>query len=358
LPSLSIERAALGLLLCAAACAARSLGFPDRGGRPTDGGNPCTDVESDGSNCGRCGHSCLGAACQLGVCQPTQIQTEQFDAQSLIVDESRLYWISNSEGTISSMPKTGGSAKVLLSRDFPRALAVDTTRLYFGWANIGQPGEIRSMAKDGGDDTLLTTVSGSPDSLAVDDTHVYWATAYFESTGQIGRVDKAGGSPTVLADGRPNPVGLGVAAGHVCWTNRGSDRAADGSVECDGISIAHDLTSPAGLVFDGSSVFWASSGGAGIARGTLDGASPVTLASGFNAGGNLLNSTEVVSDGADLYWISSNNPVAGADGEINRVSKAGGGAQTLATGRVLRSVAVDDQRIYWTDVNTIWWLAK
>jgi hypothetical protein len=39
------------------------------------GGTPCTNSTIDASNCGACGHSCLGATCVAGVCQPLLLGT-------------------------------------------------------------------------------------------------------------------------------------------------------------------------------------------------------------------------------------------------------------------------------------------
>src|ERR1700722_18381747 len=42
----------------------------DAGEASTAEASPCGDTQGSPSNCGRCGHDCLGGACSMGACQP------------------------------------------------------------------------------------------------------------------------------------------------------------------------------------------------------------------------------------------------------------------------------------------------
>ncbi len=54
----------------AGANATGGAGAAGAGGAPT-----CSNTASDGMNCGRCGHSCLGGECAAGICQPFLLGT-------------------------------------------------------------------------------------------------------------------------------------------------------------------------------------------------------------------------------------------------------------------------------------------
>ena len=52
----------------------------------------CFDLNSDGKNCGTCGHSCLGGVCDLGSCQPVQVAASQSRLYKMATDGNYLYW--------------------------------------------------------------------------------------------------------------------------------------------------------------------------------------------------------------------------------------------------------------------------
>ena len=78
---------------------------------------------SDPSNCGRCGHSCLGGACVAGACQPVVLASEQGDSTGggyyaengaalsgpdrIATDGATVFWLDLS-GVVMSIPTAGG----------------------------------------------------------------------------------------------------------------------------------------------------------------------------------------------------------------------------------------------------------
>jgi hypothetical protein len=55
--------------------------------------NLCANLTSDGSNCGACGHSCLGGACVNSVCQPFPIVTGLTGVPGpLQIDGTNIFW--------------------------------------------------------------------------------------------------------------------------------------------------------------------------------------------------------------------------------------------------------------------------
>jgi len=115
------------------------------------------------------------------------------------------------------------------------------------------------------------------------------------------------------------------------------------------------LLSPVGIVLTGSAIYWAGNGGASIDTVPLGGGKVRTLATGLGAGGNVRNSTAVVSDGQSLFWVS-NDPLFGG-GVVISVGINGGATTTLFGGRP-SAVAVDDVAVYWVNSNAIWRVAK
>lgn len=64
----------------------------------------CTaDIATSPTNCGACGHSCGGGACDRGVCQPYVLP--DVTASSIAVDDSRLYFTQSTK--VLACPKTG-----------------------------------------------------------------------------------------------------------------------------------------------------------------------------------------------------------------------------------------------------------
>src|SRR5262249_4758203 len=79
-----------------------------------DSGLP-TDLLADKFNCGRCGHSCLGAPCSTGACAPEVVVDG--GGRVLIAgaaDSTRFYW-STSALTAYAAPLDGGPATYLAS---------------------------------------------------------------------------------------------------------------------------------------------------------------------------------------------------------------------------------------------------
>ena len=137
------------------------------------GGTLCADLASDAENCGVCGHSCQGGACQKGQCQPV----------------------------------------VLASGQTPREIAVDATSVY--WTSYAD-GAVMKVAIGGGAPTLLASGQKDPFAIAVDAASVYWTNL---GDGTVMKVAIGGGDPTVLASGQISATGIAVKAGRVYWTN-------------------------------------------------------------------------------------------------------------------------------------------
>jgi hypothetical protein len=105
-------------------------------------GNSCVDTATDASNCGVCGHNCLGGPCLSGQCQPAVVANNLgANPQVIGVDSSNVYYRdTNSVGAPQdsahrvSKTAVAGSSSTLMTWDYPWAsVAVIGSNLFSGF---------------------------------------------------------------------------------------------------------------------------------------------------------------------------------------------------------------------------------
>jgi hypothetical protein len=165
---------ALSTLVLAAAGACSSFGSssdspPTDAGTPTEGaaaadahGGPasCTaPKETDGDNCGECGHSCFGGSCVGGVCQPFKLASFQADRVIGVAgDATHVGWLYATAGvsTVASVSVGGGTPNL-------QPLGADATFITAGvdaiWA-AGEGGDNAKIYRIGSDGLLTTALTG------------------------------------------------------------------------------------------------------------------------------------------------------------------------------------------------------
>lgn len=143
----------IGAVLVGATACAKILGIADvpsadasDGASAADGGTCEAHLASDSSNCGRCGHDCLGGACKGGVCQPVTLATTaslgsgRVFAGSLMVDGAdHLVWqdgLQAGDGEVSSSAFTIRTC-MLPACSAPQVLAIDAGSRYGGVGDEG-----------------------------------------------------------------------------------------------------------------------------------------------------------------------------------------------------------------------------
>ena len=311
----------------------------------TDSNGCETDLRTDASHCGACGHSCLEGACLGGRCQPFTVAEDQDVPSLLMIDGTHLYWTNQGgAGAVMRVEKDGGKAEVVGVTDHPPGgLAVDTEAVY--WSEFGEPGTVWRLSKgEIGTATLPTALAdgqGQSIALALDGSNVYWCTPATVRT-----VPKSGGKVTTLARDQGVPFWIVVEGSFVFWTNTVSGqvmRVSMQDVDAGAAEIAGGQSTPVGLATDPANLYWAnyegSAGTPSILRlAKVNMQAPEVLAEGQ------LGPTAIRAHGSDLFWTNN------LGGTIMRMPKVGGAPESIAEGQNgPAGIAVDAAAVYWVN---------
>jgi hypothetical protein len=129
-------------------------GGPKADAPPGEDLPPCGDLGNDPSNCGVCGHSCLGGACVAGACQPVRLASAG-SVGGIALDDGFVYYAETN--TISRVPIAGGEPKVLVTLPGQLALAtlaIDAGHLYFAYDDGATPTIARAPIDGGAPEDL------------------------------------------------------------------------------------------------------------------------------------------------------------------------------------------------------------
>ncbi len=323
------------------------------------GSNPCIDTHNDPENCGACGHSCLGGACNAGVCVPVALhfgQKQVENYQHLAIDYNNVYWVVS--GAILKLPKsTRGEIepKILSFSAGADFLAVDSDFLYY--TKPGASGQVVVQNKDSDNaGKALAAAEDNPVGLTVFDGKLYWANHGPDHRIRSVPVMSASG-PTDIASGQKKPFFVVANEGGIYWTY-----IADGLVDTGGVNrageaqtFAANLYAPSSLAVDQESIYVLERDGSLV---TMSKQNPGTRTSAKNSSGEIV-AGRVVVDGTYVYWTGPGTescPVAKACpcgitcGNIYRKPKNQGPPEIIAKGDWgnVVDLAVDATSIYWT----------
>ena len=146
-------------------------------------------------------------------------QNEGSHKSQLAVNTTHIYWANN--GGIWEMSKLSGLPTLLVSSALEvSAIAIDQTNVYWASESLG---EVGSYPLGGGLTTILTTGLVRPFDLVVDNTHAYWVELGYSGmvSGAVKKMPKAGGAVVDLAGVQDGPWGLTIDDTHVYWVNTG-----------------------------------------------------------------------------------------------------------------------------------------
>jgi hypothetical protein len=265
------------------------------------------DFASDPSNCGACGHSCLGGACVDGGCMPVVMAYGGGWAQ--VVDSTAVYWYLTS-AQIVRLPLDatyvdGGDAGMTgLWSGGAFKLTQDSTQLY--WTTGGAPDTIASVGKDGSNPHTVTTVGATIYNIAIQGDRLYFTTYNTPDAGQATSVLVDGSAPFEFADG-DTPIGLAVDDASIYWSPYLPSTAPE------------------------------------IVQSALDGTSPHVITSGYPA----VDAPRVITtDESFIYWAGD---ISGYK-QIWRIARGGTLQEKFyedpSHGPMLR-VGIDAQNVYW-----------
>ncbi len=310
----------------------------------------CVLLDSDPGNCGACGHDCLGAACQSGLCAPQEIATALNDPRGLATDESHVYWTTG-DGEVQRAPKAGGVVETLAeNQDSPGALAVDATTIY--WVN-DETGRVMRLPKDGQGKPKSILKSPGLAGLTVDADGLYLSRKL--KKGEIRRADKDGGGASTVASKQAQPSRICVLGDRVIWAGQieeGDDEDEDGTPDGeqgkaggyvrsaaraggDVTTLAHGEGQISDLVMAGETTVWSDAKSHSL-RALLPGAGePITLVEEQDVRG-------LAAAGGDVFWTSSG-------GTLKRISASGGAPRVIAVDIPgAGAAAVDGTHVYFT----------
>lgn len=342
-----------GFAVCGAACCA-----------VTDGG--CGNTQTDPLNCGSCGHSCQGGACNAGVCQPVVLASGGAPI-GIAVDATNVYWGDSGTGAVWRCAVGGcndAPTQIASAGSGPvQGVAIDSSSVY--WTTSAALYKC-PLGGCGGSPTLLLSglmgdagISGGWD-IAVDSTSVYLA--IHQPVGAVQKCATAGcnGSPTTLASGAAQdwPSGIAVSGGNVYWTLEGKPAAANGAVLTCSVAgcatpttLVAGLGVPTGIAVDATSYYAVSNYTGNVKKGDMHGGTVGNLATG-QAG-----PYRIAVDSTNAYWTN----YGGSPGTVMKCAIAGCGMAptTLATNQTNpRNIALDATSVYWTTSNSVMKVAK
>lgn len=179
--------------------------------------NPCgAALDSDPRNCGRCGHDCLGGACDAGRCAAVGLATPGGPLRHIVLAGANVFVSTLSTLTTQTrglwrLPKAGGAAERYVPFAQAEAMAVLGDTLYFTVSEpapntAGDTGGIYSCPVAGPapcQPTLVAAVN-LPSAITVDQGRVFYDG---RDTGSV-MVYAPPGPPTPFRSFPQNAVGL------------------------------------------------------------------------------------------------------------------------------------------------------
>jgi hypothetical protein len=337
-------------------------------------GSSCVALNTDGLNCGTCGHGCLGGMCSGGHCQPTIIGTFSQAALSIVADSSYVYGTILGTGLVQRCPISGCSASgaATIATDTSNlegSAFLNSTGLFF---SDGSPSAcIPANCQNGIKHYYAPAFQAEIDAVVADQQNVYWPIrdTSEESVGVEGimtcPLSGCTGTPQLLVNTNESnwTDGLSLSGQTLAFTYAGF-----GSVYTLPTSggTPNPIAAPPGSfqfgdpVTDSTHAVWSVFSETTPQTCALD-ACPLT---GCPAGGPTAivpaGSTcargPLVIDSTGVYWV------AGSTLQTCAAAGCGSSPTTLATGigspNTFVPTAVGPTAIFWVQGTSIWLLAK
>lgn len=309
---------------------------------------------TDQENCGACGKSCEGAACNAGKCDPLAVVDSQQEPVGIVSDGTFLYWINQGTtgGTNGSVVRRriDASDQVFVMRSAegdPNALVLDDGFLYWVNRNPSLPGpdvNLMRMEVDG-DGAIQLETGTSLVGLATDGSTLYWSDQYADEIRQTA-LPALAGSGTLFAGSQVGPQGVAVDGTHVYWvTGNGLVMRAPKDTMMPA-ELANGQAGLRSIAVDDKYVYWNADPNVIMRRNLATGAIDMLGSSGAPR--------DILADGGYVYWTDASNSA------VFKIHRDGVPAdrQTIVTEGPTFAVAADATRLYWSTTDKIFKMIK
>jgi hypothetical protein len=295
--------------------------------------------------------------------------------RGITADEKFVYFttgeFAGGDNAVKRVPLVGGKVDVLAVGSFLSAGTIAHDEHAVFWTTIDAQNSVpasalpaagatlRTVAKTGGNPTLLASLPGWPTEIALDDAHAYVITSSRNKLhGQIVRAPKRGGAAELMWAGFAGLSGLHVDATSVYFTTpeglyRAPKNGGTPTLILAGERMAIRLAGDSQNLY----FFSKTSGGQmGLFKLSKSGGQPVKLAASVQS-----NMSIALSSYAVYFFQESKASFAGGITAyaLRRVAKTGGDPETVDLGDVPSGkLTVHGDQVFFTNIDSVFRAAK
>lgn len=294
-------------------------------------GNACVEVATNGDNCGRCGHSCGGAKCSDGICQPQVIRAGLPGNINVAVGKGGVFFTHGL--SVETCPLTGcvvapAQVATFVNYEPGPPIAVGDDAVFFKGApdqNTIRPNAYHCPVT--GTCTLKSIdVDGFGDigSIAAFKAEAYtWTSRTLSHHSGCDKTGCANKEP-LMAGGSPGGERLFADATGVYYIDgAGALRGCPASGTCTPSTIATGMATALGMQSAGGKLYVALPGD-GANRGSIRICNSTTCEPANFSNRPLGNVSSFAVDGRGVYWFTDAHdlrscPIAGCGAAIGTV---------------------------------------